>query len=444
MPDLVTAAALSRLPAAGEAAERLAQAESLLSGTGWLPLLERLIALDTSFPPGSGYGAFADALEQAFSQLGFSHRRVPVPEALWRGEDSQAEGERVNLIAERRTGRPVCGIYVHTDTVPAGEGWTRAPLALTREGDRLYGRGTADMKGTIAATYAALRAAEAAGLPLRFDPMLLFCTDEEGGLYPGIRYLAEQGMLEGHMLCLNGGATPRIYAGSFGSIDLAIRIIGRAAHSGDPGRGAAAGVNAVEEAFPVLQELLALKARVQQRASALPAPPHFQGAPLTARLTIAAIQGGSKGSALPGLCRILVNRRYMPEESFDEAWEELTRAITTGAARSRALAVESSLVGHLTPVSGADEGPNWARWQRALSHGFGFPAGSFLRHGSSTSSDMGFVQQAGLREILLGGLIRADSRAHGPDEFTTIGDVEALARSILHYLADLPTDGDVA
>jgi succinyl-diaminopimelate desuccinylase len=48
---------------------------------------------------------------------------------------------------------------------------------------------------------------------------------------------------------------------------------------------------------------------------------------------------------------------------------------------------------------------------------------------------MGFVQQAGIREILLGGLSRPDNNTHAPDEFTTVDDVVALARAVLLYLS---------
>jgi succinyl-diaminopimelate desuccinylase len=81
--------------------------------------------------------------------------------------------------------------------VPATHGWTTDPLRLRRDGDQLFGLGAADMKGSIAAALLALRVAHAVGLPLAYDPVLLFCTDEEGGLYPGVHYLAEQGFLEG-------------------------------------------------------------------------------------------------------------------------------------------------------------------------------------------------------------------------------------------------------
>ena len=392
--------------------------------------LARLIAVDTSFPPGDGYGALADLAEALAAPLGFSCRRVTVPERLWSTPAGGARGERVNLIAERGSGLPPCSLYFHVDTVPAGEGWTRPPFALTREQGRLYGRGAADMKGTIAATFAALRALDRAGAPLRFEPRLLFCTDEEGGLYPGIRYLAEQGLIDGHLLSFNGGAAPRIWAGCFGSIDLLIRIRGRGAHSGDP----VGGINAVEEAIPLLNALMGLKGRVEQRISAMPAPPHYEGRPLHARLTIAALHGGQKGSSLPAAFEILVNRRYAPEEDFAEVLAELEATVREAMGPSLALGVETHMIGHLAPVADPT-GPHWPRWQAALARGFGFAPADFRAWGSSTSSDMGFVQQAGIREILLGGLGRPDNNIHAPDEFTTMEDVVALARAVLLYLS---------
>jgi len=392
--------------------------------------LGRLLAVDTSFPPGDGYGAMADLLETLVQPLGFGCRRVSVPQALWSTPAGGAHGERVNLIAERGSGGDPCSLYFHVDTVPAGAGWTKPPFALTRADGRLYGRGAADMKGTIAATLAALRALDRIGAPLRFEPRLLFCTDEEGGLYPGIRYLAEQGLVEGHLLSFNGGAAPRIWAGCFGSLDLMIRVHGRGAHSGDP----VGGINAVEEAIPLLTALKALQAQVELRTSAMPSPPHYEGRPLTARLTIAALHGGQKGSSLPALFEILVNRRYAPEENFADVLAELEATVRAAMAPSHALGLETHVIGHLAPVSDPT-GPHWPRWQRALAQGFGFAPGAFRAWGSSTSSDMGFVQQAGVREILLGGLSRPDNNTHAPDEFTTMADVTALARAVLLYLS---------
>ena len=408
-------------------------AASLINGDPevWIAEFAQLAALDTSFPPGDGYAQFADALEPLFAPLGFEFERVTVPERLCRPPRGPAGGPRINLIGGRRSGKPVCSLYFHTDVVPPGDGWSGDPFQLRHIGEKLIARGTSDMKGTIIAALMALRAAAAANLPLVFDPQLLFCTDEEGGLYPGVRYLAEQRLIEGHVLCFNGGAAPRIWAGCFGSLDLEIAVTGRAGHSGDSLRA----INAVEAAMPIVEALLALKPLVEARTSVLPPPPHFEGRPLNARLSITAIHGGAKGSALPGLCTILVNRRFMPEESYETVLAEMEHTVRGAAACSPALSVETALAGLLMPVCNPDGDTHWPRWKAALSYGFGYAPPDFARWGSSSSSDMGFVQAAGIQEILLGGLSRPGNNGHGADEFTTISDIRALASAILFYLS---------
>ncbi len=395
--------------------------------------LARMIAIDTSFPPGDGYPAFAELMSSLLEPMDFHCRQVTLPEELWRVSNGPAQGARVNLIAERSGNKPVCGLYYHVDTVPAAPAWQQDPLRLRREGERLFGLGAADMKGTIAATLLALRAADACGVELAYDPMLLLCTDEEGGLYPGIRYLAEQGMLKGHIVNFNGSAAPRIWAGCFGVFNLQITIRGHAVHAGE-GNRTGSGINAIDGALPLLNALHALKPQVAAFASALPAPPHASG-PLRPQLSIAAVNGGTSGGQVPAELKILVSRRYAPEESYETARAEIEELVRTVMAKSPELRVEIDLVGHLIPTSDPD-GPHWPRWQKALSLGFGYQDSDFRKWGAASCSDFGYVQQTGaMQEVLLGGLGRPESCIHSADEHTTTTDIVALAQSILAYLA---------
>src|SRR3954447_23786803 len=92
--------------------------------------LRRMVAVDTSFPPGAGYDSFADLMEQLAAPLALQCERVIVPEELWRAPG--ASGQRTNLMARRGAGKPVLGLYFHVDTVPAASGWTGDPLQLSR------------------------------------------------------------------------------------------------------------------------------------------------------------------------------------------------------------------------------------------------------------------------------------------------------------------------
>lgn len=394
--------------------------------------LARMVAVDTSFPPGAGYDAFADLMEDLVAPLGFAHERVVVPEALWHVPNGPACGPRTNLVAVRRSGKPVCGLYFHVDTVPAAPGWEGDPFRLARDGGRLVGLGAADMKGSIAAVLLALRAAHACGVELAYDPMLLLCTDEEGGLYPGIRYLAEQGRLEGHIVNFNGSADARIWAGCFGLFNLLVRVRGQAVHVGE-GNRSGAGVNAIEGALPLLQAIAALKLEVAKRVSALPPPPHAKG-PLAAQLTVAKVNGGTCGGQVPALLEITINRRYPPEERFEVARSEIEAVVRQAVAAVPGLTVEIDLIGHLVPTDDP-AGPHWPRWQRAVGQGFGYRQDEFRRWGAASCSDFGYVQRTGMREVLLGGLGRPDRNVHSPGEHTTLADVTSLAQSVLAYLA---------
>jgi len=393
--------------------------------------LDALVSVDTTYPPGASYPAITDWLATRLAPLGFACRRVEVPRRLWDVPGLGAEGARVNLVASRDTGRPPLSIYAHLDVVPAGSGWTRPPFRATREGGRVYGRGASDMKGTIAALLAALDAAAAHGIALRYDPRLLFCTDEEGGAYPGIRWLAEQGEVTGHLLCMDGSAAPRLWAGSFGSIDLRITVQGRAGHSGQRGSGE----NALEKAIPILNALMALKAKVEARQSALPPPPRDAGRPLSALLSITVMQAGTKANVVPERCAITVNRRTMPEEDDAAAIAEIEAAVAEGAAQPGAR-VETVVQGHLAPVLDADQGPHWPRWIAAASAAWGWRPEEYVRFGSSGSSDMGWVQRLGQREILMGGLSRPENAIHAPDESAALADMVALGRAILLYMGN--------
>ncbi|MGW4205276.1 M20 family metallopeptidase [Streptomyces sp. NPDC004726] len=99
---------------------------------------------------------------------------------------------RTTLIAEWQTGLdvpPLC-LSGHLDTVPLGaEPWSRDPYAGERDGDRLYGRGSTDMKGGVAAMVLAAVRATAAGRPGRAGLRLVLTAAEETGAL-GARHVA--------------------------------------------------------------------------------------------------------------------------------------------------------------------------------------------------------------------------------------------------------------
>ena len=393
--------------------------------------LATLVGFDTSYPPGLRYPELVDWLAARLAPLGFVSRRIDVPQPLWDVHGAGAAGARANLVAENPAHGPVeLGIYGHLDVVPAGSGWTSDPFVLTRDGDWLHGRGAADMKGAEAALVLALEAAHRFDIPLR-AARLLFCTDEEGGAHPGIRFLAEAGLVPEHLVCLDGGATPRRWLGAFGSLELLIEIEGSAGHAGQHGSGD----NALERAVPVMSALLALKARVEARQSRLTGQ---DGGPLRPILAMTVCQAGIKANIVPDACRLMLNRRCMPEEADAAVLAEIRAIVAAAAPPGTRWSLH--VTGHLAAVERADCGPNVAPFLSAMRQGFRLPpGGADLAWGATSSSDMGWVQRArppgASPEILITGAIGPDSRVHAVNERVHLSDILGCARGLLTYLA---------
>ena len=393
--------------------------------------LAALVGFDTSYPPGRHYPEIMAWAAARLAGLGYAGRTVEVPQPLWDVHGAGAAGVRTNLVAENPSlGPATLGIYAHLDVVPAGEGWSTPPFTLTRQGDWLHGRGAADMKGAVASLLLALDATHRFGVALREPPRILFCTDEEGGAYPGIRYLAEQGMVPEHLVCLDGGTVPRRWLGAFGSLELLLEVEGQAGHAGQHGSGD----NALERTIPVLGALLALKERVGTRESALTGR---DGARLRPILAVTVCQAGVKANSVPARCRVALNRRYMPEEDDAAVLVEI-EGVIAGAAPP-ATRWRLHVTGHLAAVSGAGEGPHVPRFLDAMRLGFGLPDGAGAAWGATSSSDMGWVQRARApgqaREILIAGAIGAECRVHGADERVRVADILGCARGLVRYLA---------
>ena len=124
-------------------------------------------------PLGRAIDAALDRILGICARYGLKTRNIDgvVGEAVW-GEGEQS-----------------LGLLAHVDIVPAGEGWTKPPFALTIEDGVMYGRGVIDDKGPAVASVYALLAALHAGAKLNRRVVLIFGGDEESGMRCLKRYL---------------------------------------------------------------------------------------------------------------------------------------------------------------------------------------------------------------------------------------------------------------
>ena len=397
-------------------------------------LLERLrqiIRVDNCIPPGKNYDTLVDLLEPQFKQYGFTTERVVIPEELWRAIPLPLEGDRVNLVAKKGSGKPPLTVYAHMDTVPIEEGWDYDPFGAEVHDGRVYGRGVADMKGTIASLLTAAEIMDELGLEPVWDLNACLCTDEEIGVYPGIWHLAKEGYVTAPVLCMEGSQDPVLRLGSNGSVDVTITVKGRSCHSG----ANYLGVNAIEEAVPVMVELLALKGVVEARRSALPLAP-APGAPdhLRPMFNLDMIHAGVKSNIVPSACTMIVNRRFIPEENYEDVQQEIREAVDRGMEKSRALDVEVSFMKAYPAYYQSPDHPLAHKLVNIMKRLHGYSDADFIRTGSGGSTDMANVAQTlGTDQIATVGLGRMrESKAHGANESVRLSDAKAHIKELLY------------
>ncbi|TVR73925.1 MAG: M20 family peptidase [Sphaerobacteraceae bacterium] len=400
-------------------------------------LLERyktVIGVDTSVPPGDTYEELIDKLEPEFQRLGFKTERVTIPESEYAHIPLPLKGPRTNLVATRSTGKEPITIYAHMDVVPVEEAWTEEPFGAEVKDGKIYGRGTADMKGAIASVLTAVECMDEAGVEPNFDLIVCLCTDEEIGGYPGIEYLAKKGYVKGHMLCLEGGQDPMTWLGSAGSVDVTITVTGESCHSGMNYLG----INAIDAMIPVLNELYELKKEVEVRESDLPGPPHpkARSSKMTPMFNFAIINGGVKSNIVPATATLLINRRFIPEETYEQVTQEIQDAVDRAKEKSPARAIDVSFYDVYPAMKLDPNGPRMAKMKESVQLVQGYSDEEWKAFAVAGSTDMANVQQVmGWTDIPFRGPGRMTSRAHGSDEHVYVEDAKAHVKELIHYLA---------
>jgi succinyl-diaminopimelate desuccinylase len=398
-----------------------------------LDRLRMIIGVDNCIPPGRNYDTLVDLLEPQFQAYGCTTERVTVPEELVRQIPLPLEGPRVNLVATHAAGQPPLTVYAHMDTVPIEEGWSHDPFGAELHDGRIYGRGVADMKGTIATLLTALEIIHEQGLQPVWDIRACLCTDEEIGVYPGIWHLAKLGYVTAPVLCMEGGQDPILRLGSNGAVDVTITVTGRSCHSG----ANYLGVNALEEMVPIMVELLALKQVVEARRSELPLAPNPQApSHLSPMFNLDVIHAGVKSNIVPSSCTLIVNRRFIPEERYEDVEREIREAVARGQANSKALGVEVSFMKSYPAYRQSADHPLARKVAQALKLAHGYTDQQFVRSGMGGSTDMANVsEEIGTDQIVMVGPGRmGESRAHGADESIRLSDAKAHVAELIYVL----------
>ncbi|MCV6591458.1 MAG: acetylornithine deacetylase [Silicimonas sp.] len=295
----------------------------------------------------------------------------------------------------------------HSDVVPvADQNWTTDPFAMVERDGRLYGRGTCDMKGFIAATLA--MAPRFAQSPRRTPIHFAFTYDEETGCI-GARHLAE--VLEARairpaMAIIGEPTMMRIIEGHKGCNEYTVRFEGLEGHGSSPDLG----VNAVEYAVRYVARLLELRDELKTRA---PADSPFD--PPWTTLNVGGFHGGEVHNVIAPKAQ--VDWEMRPVQDADARFVKSAMAAYCADTLLPAMqavhpdaSIETEVIGEVAGLIPVED--NEA--QRILSELTGANSADVVPFGT----EAGIFQQLGMDVVVCGpGSIE---QAHKADEFLAI------------------------
>ncbi|MDA1190245.1 MAG: ArgE/DapE family deacylase [Candidatus Poribacteria bacterium] len=321
-----------------------------------IELLKRLVAVPTVNPPGERYPEMVDLLEAECRALGLATARHEVCTEEAVAYVPTAEGHpRVNLIARWDVGaEKTVHFNSHYDVVPVSDGWDADPFEPRVQEGYLYGRGSDDMKDSIAATLAAIRALKDSKVNPTFNLELSFTADEEIGGDLGAGFIARHGLIDAdYVVNCEGGTENDVGSGHNGVLWLEITVHGKAAHASRPNNG----INAFEKMTELVTGLQSLKVRLSAPHRVFVTP---SGAERFPTINIGGVfygTDGDKTNTVPAKATFSIDRRILPNESVASAEEELRGAIESAGASildlkmeiRRTLAIEPCVVDTTDP-----------------------------------------------------------------------------------------------
>jgi len=234
------------------------------------------------------------------------------------GVDSELqtiEGERSNVIA--KYGRnalfeKTLMLNGHMDTVSV-ENMTVDPFSGDILDRKIFGRGSVDMKGSLASMIYAVLAIKRAKIMLEGQVVFAAVADEEFWNL-GTRHIVEHGPRTRYAIV--GEPTELKIDNGHRALEwIEIAIKGRYCHGGTPERG----INAIEKAGKLIYSICGdLLPSLHERTNPVTGP---------STLNLGSIFGGTQPSTVAGECMIRLDRRWIPGESTESAMEELREVV---------------------------------------------------------------------------------------------------------------------
>ncbi len=250
-------------------------------------------------------GMLIDTLAGWLEDTGFNVEKLPVPD----------HPGKYNLVAGLGTGPDGLVLAGHTDTVPYDEtSWNSDPFRLSERDARLYGLGTADMKGFFPLALEALRGLDRKTLK---RPLVILATADEESNMCGAQALVDAQRRLGRHAVIGEPTGLRPVRMHKGITMEAIRVTGRSGHSSDPSLGN----NAMEGMHRVLGEILRWRDELQSRYHnplfTVPVP----------TLNLGHIHGGDNPNRICSHCELQIDIRPLPGMDLGQLRSEMQQRL---------------------------------------------------------------------------------------------------------------------
>ncbi|QNU64156.1 acetylornithine deacetylase [Vreelandella titanicae] len=310
----------------------------------------------------------------------------------------------------------------HTDVVPVeGQAWTFPPFKLTEHDGKLYGRGSADMKGFLACMLAAVPTFLAT--PLRTPIHLAFSYDEEVGCL-GVRSLLEyiKEQAQPPVACIVGEPTGlKPILGHKGKLAMRCHVHGAACHSAY----APDGVNAIEYASHLIVKLTEMGDELRDKQLDYRFDPPFT------TVQTGTISGGNALNIVPTDCCFDWEIRTLPSADGEQICSELKQyACQELEPQMRAVKADTGI--HFEPLQAypgllLDQSAPLAKFIALLANSSDFSTVAFGTEG-------GLFHQVGIPAVICGPGSMA--QGHKPDEFIAIEQLhrcDAMMRRLARF-----------
>ena len=371
-------------------------------------LLTKLVGFDTTSKDSNL--AFIDFVADYLSGHGITSTRV-----------FNERSNKANLLATIGSTEQPDGIVLsgHSDVVPTeGQDWSQDPYQLTQRDQRLYGRGSTDMKGFIACVLAFVP--EWINTPLKRPIHVALSYDEEVGCLGApalIKELAKQCAPPAAVIV--GEPTQMGIVNSHKSIQVfSTEVTGKAAHSSLP----KAGLNAIMVAAGLTNFLQQVAEELQQSAL-----PEARDSNTYTTINVGSIVGGTAINIVAERCVFQWEYRSVPEEDPREIANRFTKHIEREVLPKLQNIVPEARITtrQLAAVPGLKADPKSAALKLALELCGGSP------QSIAYTTEAGLFSDAGMSPVVCGpGNI---AQAHQPNEFIEISEIDRC----LGFLTDI-------